>query len=161
MYQHEKHDKSAPPLCPYQSPIMHWELGIGLGVWTFNTGLISVQGPRSKRSKTPIVVRFGENRGEIFGSPEQHSGVCEWVRDLENIWREERKQEKGLKSDKIDRTRKDRRQSNKSSGFLNPCSQHVHTLCVCTRTSPLHSSHSMSECASRQFKKQNHHETIF
>lgn len=46
---------------------MHWEAGIGLGVWTFDTGLISVWGPHSKRSKAAIVVRFGENRGEIFG----------------------------------------------------------------------------------------------
>ena len=45
---------------------MHWEAGIGPGVWTFDTGLIGVWGPHSKRSKSAIVVRLRENRGEIF-----------------------------------------------------------------------------------------------
>lgn len=64
---------------------MPCKAGIGPGVWTFDTGLISVWGPRSKRSKTAIVVRFGENRGEILGSLEQHSGFSERATDTEKI----------------------------------------------------------------------------
>lgn len=67
---------------------MHCKAGIGPGVWTFDTGLIGVWGPRSKRSKTAIVVRFGENRGEIFESLEQHSGFSERATDTENAWSE-------------------------------------------------------------------------
>lgn len=83
---------------------MPCKAGIGPGVWTFDTGLIGVcqclerGGPRSKRSKTAIVVRFGENSGEIFGSLEQHSGFSERATDTGKNTRRER-----------ERARKDRR----------------------------------------------------
>lgn len=69
---------------------MHWEAGIGPGVWAFDTGLIGVWGPRSERSKTAIVVRFEKNRGEIFGSLEPHSGFRERVMDVESYGLKER-----------------------------------------------------------------------
>lgn len=71
---------------------MHWEAGIGPGVWTFNTELISIWGHCSECSKNAIVVRFmGEKRGKIFGLLEHSVDfMAERQGETENKWLKDR-----------------------------------------------------------------------
>ena len=102
------------------------------GVWTFDTGLISVWGPRSERSKARHCCEiWGRTEERFSGVLRALSGFGDGERERER-WRMNGERERE-RTDKTDKNRKkDREQTNKSAGRLNLCVFCVHAgVCEC------------------------------